>query len=155
MATPHVSGLVALLIAKGIEGPGEIHSKLIETSIDLGPEGKDPYYGFGLIDGYAALLGKKLDNPRVFAGVENKQNIKIKTSMITVNENGAFRLKDLEPGEYKIFGWRDVNNNNIIDSGDYFGSFPDTPQKFVEEKHDLEFEIGYISDIGFQIIIEK
>ena len=57
MATPHVAGLAALIWSKY---PGftaqDVFEKIVLTSEDLGPTGFDPYYGYGRIDTYAALL---------------------------------------------------------------------------------------------------
>lgn len=58
MATPFVSGVVALLIAKhrksGGVTPIDTQAELVEhlrrTAVDAGPQGKDPNYGYGLID---------------------------------------------------------------------------------------------------------
>jgi major intracellular serine protease len=58
MATPFVSGVVALLIAKhrklGGTTPIDTQAELVEhlrrTATDAGTQGKDPNYGYGLID---------------------------------------------------------------------------------------------------------
>lgn len=121
MATPHVSGVAALLIANGISGPENIRSRLASTAIDLGEPGKDNYYGYGLIDAYAALLGKKLKSPVVFAAHINGNNLIIKSEIKNVSADGTFTLQEVETAECYIIGWRDVNENRIIDSGDYFG----------------------------------
>lgn len=121
MATPHVSGIAALLIANGITGPENIRSRLAITAVDLGDPGKDNYYGFGLVDAYAALLGKKLKEPVVFAAKIEGNNIIIKSEIKRVSSDGTFILKEIEEKDCYIIGWRDVNENKIIDSGDYFG----------------------------------
>ncbi len=64
MATPFVSGVVALMLAKHRDFGGQTVVKtqadLIEhlrkTAIDAGAPGFDPYYGFGLINPEALLL---------------------------------------------------------------------------------------------------
>lgn len=57
MASPHVAGTAALVIAAGItdaNGNGrindEVRSRLDQTADDLGKPGLDPQYGFGLVD---------------------------------------------------------------------------------------------------------
>lgn len=55
MATPHVSGLAALLASHGVTAPDKIRQALEQTARDLGPSGWDPEYGWGLIDAHAAL----------------------------------------------------------------------------------------------------
>ncbi|NOZ67927.1 MAG: S8 family serine peptidase [Deferribacteres bacterium] len=55
MATPHVAGVAALLIANGITGPDNVREALQSTAKDLGPAGWDPTYGWGRVDAAAAL----------------------------------------------------------------------------------------------------
>ena len=55
MATPHVSGVVALLIANGKTNPADVREALEKTAKDKGSAGWDPEYGWGIIDAKAAL----------------------------------------------------------------------------------------------------
>ena len=54
MASPHVAALAGLLAAQGRSAP-EIRRRIQRTATDLGPEGKDKYYGWGLIDANKAV----------------------------------------------------------------------------------------------------
>lgn len=54
MASPHVAGTAALVIASGVTGPDAVRARLQETAEDLGPTGKDDAYGYGLVDAQAA-----------------------------------------------------------------------------------------------------
>jgi subtilisin family serine protease len=57
VATAHVSGLAALLIARNPAlTPGAVQAILMRTAKDLGPKGRDDAYGAGLVDAYEALL---------------------------------------------------------------------------------------------------
>ncbi|HQL24350.1 MAG TPA: S8 family serine peptidase, partial [candidate division Zixibacteria bacterium] len=58
MASPHVAGVAALLIAKngGSMAPADVRAALQNTAEDLGAAGWDQYYGYGLVDANAALL---------------------------------------------------------------------------------------------------
>jgi serine protease AprX len=56
MATPHVSGTYALMLENNPAlKPSEIKQILENTSVDLGPTGKDNDYGSGRINAYEAL----------------------------------------------------------------------------------------------------
>lgn len=64
MATPHVSGSAALLLARpqacdtnndGKCSPDEVQIRLQNTALDLGESGFDPLYGWGLVDALAAV----------------------------------------------------------------------------------------------------
>jgi len=58
-ASPHVSAVAALVIATRRVGsnpnPGAVERRIKETARDLGPDGYDDRYGFGLLDAAAAL----------------------------------------------------------------------------------------------------
>jgi serine protease len=58
MATPHVSGVAALLIAQGTyTTPAAIQNRLQSTAEDKGATGWDSRYGWGIVNAYAALNG--------------------------------------------------------------------------------------------------
>lgn len=60
MATPHVSGLAALLVARGVTRPDKIAAAIENTAEDLGPAGWDQEYGWGIINAKAALAYRVL-----------------------------------------------------------------------------------------------
>jgi serine protease len=56
MATPHVSGVAALLISSKPDAtPDEVRAAMQNTATDLGISGWDKYYGYGLVNAAAAL----------------------------------------------------------------------------------------------------
>ena len=55
MATPHVTGLAALLVSRGVTRPDKVAEAIEVTARDRGPAGWDKEYGWGLIDAGAAL----------------------------------------------------------------------------------------------------
>ncbi len=55
MATPHVAGVAALVIASGVTGPDNVREVLQSTAKDLGAPGWDEVYGWGRVDAAAAL----------------------------------------------------------------------------------------------------
>jgi hypothetical protein len=59
MAAPHVAGLAALIASQspGIS-PANIERIIRGSARDMGPAGKDDFYGYGLIQPRAALFGK-------------------------------------------------------------------------------------------------
>ena len=63
MASPHVAGTVALMIAAGITT--DIRNELQSTADDLGDSGLDWLYGYGLVDAEeaAGVIGGILDPP--------------------------------------------------------------------------------------------
>jgi serine protease len=57
MATPHVSGLAAMLMQQGVTSPAAIEALMTRYATDLGPTGRDNEYGHGLINPRASLRG--------------------------------------------------------------------------------------------------
>jgi subtilisin family serine protease len=61
MAAPHVTGVVALVLAARTLGahpsPAAIGKRLRDTAVDLGSPGFDGFYGAGLLDAARALSG--------------------------------------------------------------------------------------------------
>ena len=55
-AAPHVSGVAALLVARGVRGQAAT-SRILSTATDLGAPGQDPEYGAGLVNARAAVAG--------------------------------------------------------------------------------------------------
>lgn len=72
MATPFVTGVVALMLAKHrtqdgatpVRNNGELREHLRRTATDAGPVGHDPAFGFGLINPEALLAGLPGAAPR-------------------------------------------------------------------------------------------
>lgn len=58
MASPHVAGTAALVIAAGIT---DVRTQLQTTADDLGDAGRDPQYGFGLVDADGAVAPAEPD----------------------------------------------------------------------------------------------
>jgi subtilisin family serine protease len=55
MASPHVSGVAALIASEGITGPAQIRARLQNSADDLGEPGVDPAYGKGRINAARAV----------------------------------------------------------------------------------------------------
>ncbi len=55
MATPHVAGVAALVIATGLTAPDQVRAAIQTTARDKGAAGWDPYYGWGIVDAYGAV----------------------------------------------------------------------------------------------------
>lgn len=65
MSTPHVTGVVALMLSYGI--PSKNIRKILRTfSKDLGAPGYDTLYGFGRIDAFSSLGGDDTTGPYIF-----------------------------------------------------------------------------------------
>lgn len=56
MSCPHVAGVAALVIASGVTTNVEVRNRMASTAEDLGAAGRDPLYGYGLVDAEHAVL---------------------------------------------------------------------------------------------------
>jgi len=125
MAAPHVTGLAALLMAKGYAGrdsSGEeiIRNILRETALDLGDSGWDKYYGYGLIQAFDALNFNEERRPLLVQILSTSGQI-LKEAEVEVD--GSFYVSGLTENYIKIRVWRDFNGNKEIDKGDLIGYF--------------------------------
>lgn len=93
MATPHVSGVAALIWSKY---PGatnkQVRDALTSTAEDLGAAGRDNSYGFGLIRAKAALDALAALNPGSGSGDTTPPVISGVASRITNAKNGSFEI---------------------------------------------------------------
>jgi subtilisin family serine protease len=55
-ATPHVAGVAALLVSKGLRGQAAV-DRILATADDVGPAGPDPQFGAGIVDARRAVAG--------------------------------------------------------------------------------------------------
>ena len=61
-ATPHVSGIAALLVSLGLRGQA-VADRIIATAVDAGTSGPDDVYGAGIVNARAAVAGLKPPEP--------------------------------------------------------------------------------------------
>jgi serine protease len=90
MATPHVSGVAALVIANGVTGPDNVRNRLQSTAEDKGTPGWDEEYGWGLVDA-AAALGGELPSPHI-------TNVEILDTSISLGDSFTVRVDGTNNG---------------------------------------------------------
>lgn len=66
-ASPHVAGVAALLVGKGLRGQEVVH-RLMATARDVGTSGPDPLYGAGIVNARQAVAGLPGGGPGAPAG---------------------------------------------------------------------------------------
>lgn len=93
MAAPHVTATVALMIANK---QTNIRENLHNTAIDLGPAGKDSYFGYGLVHAKPAALGEdKLAPVVTFLTPDNNSQVsgEVKVELNIQDENSIIGAK--------------------------------------------------------------
>lgn len=120
MAAPHVAGVAALLIGRGITGPAAIQSRLESTATDLGAAGKDNEYGSGLVNAAAAvgIIGSRLC---AFSGLLSGATISRGSDVAGTSDTGAFTVSNAESGIRSLFAWQDFDNSGTVTPGDIYG----------------------------------
>jgi serine protease len=122
MATPHVAGLVALMISRGITGPSNIQTILQNTATDLGTPGFDTQFGWGLVNAFAAVGGgAAASRLRAFSGVIIGSTITRQSDIVEVRSDGTFTITAAQTGTKSVFVWQDFNGNGSVDDGDTYG----------------------------------
>jgi serine protease len=122
MATPHVAGLVALLISRGITGPANIQSVLQSTATDLGAPGFDNEFGFGLVQAAVAVGGGSgATRMCAFSGEIVATTITRQSDVVRVAASGSFTFANAQSGVKSVFVWQDIDGNSSVNAGDAFG----------------------------------
>jgi serine protease len=119
MATPHVTGIVALMISRGIVGVENIRNLLRATAIDLGPLGYDIYYGAGLVNAYSAVTFEDGWQPLMVFSVDENGNV---DNVTVANALGRFTLEVRKP-RVKIYAWLDFDGDENLSYGDLYGYY--------------------------------
>lgn len=138
MATPHITGVIALMISQGITDVEDIRAVLRKTAIDLGDQGWDQYYGAGLVDAYAAVTWQDDWEPLIVYSVNEKYEV----DQITFADNQGNYQFDVKSQNVLIYAWMDFDHDNEISSGDlfgYYGYVSGDPLKGLPEVINLNF----------------
>lgn len=121
MATPHVSGVVGLMLANGIP-KSEVREILHRTSMELqGRRGFNDTFGYGLINAYWAV--NAVEDMRIIQGLRDGSEITVVAETTVPVKGEQFRM-ELVQGEYQLIAWVDVNGNGVLDTSDYYTETP-------------------------------
>jgi subtilisin len=140
MASPHVAGTAALVVGAGVADLNsngrvndEVRQILIDTAQDLGPAGRDTFYGHGLVNAAAAVTyTPSPPDPAVAVTVAtNKTTYSsgVDTSAqvtVTVKDEGGAAIAGLAASSFATLvdgGARAVTFAETATPGTYTGSF--------------------------------
>ncbi len=102
MATPHVSGTVALMLqANPTLDVTELKQLISQTAIDLGAAGMDNDYGWGRINAYAAVTAALAGVGTLNGTIYSSGGGTVENAMILVTDTGQ-RVYSNEFGEYSV-----------------------------------------------------
>ncbi len=125
MATPHVAGLIALMISRGVTGPTTIQAALRATATCVSaPSLPCPNleYGAGLVNA-AAAIGGGAGPTRMcaFTGSLVGTVITRQSDMRPVMSNGTFSITNAQSGVASVFVWQDIDGSMTVSPGDIYG----------------------------------
>lgn len=121
LASAHVAGVAALILANENLSPAELRSRLKNTSLKLA---YDENHNPGLIDAFRAVTNQEHSRIFVFVGEENWNSASYMSeeSTYTYNQDGEdyFEIATVEPGARHIYAWIDWDNSGTLSSDDLF-----------------------------------
>jgi len=105
MASPMVSGVTALILAKNpFLTSSEVISILKKSSTDLGPSGRDPQYGNGKINAYKALVNTP----------ESMSDIDVSDKPFTIDGSNKLRISFTPPKDTTISLYVEDTNGQVL-----------------------------------------
>ncbi|CAM4060257.1 S8 family serine peptidase [Deinococcus frigens] len=108
-AAPQVSALAALLLSKGVTGDAaSTLARLNATATDLGAAGRDPLFGFGMINA-AAALGAPNISDTLGLRLQDSRGLVFQPAVDALGRFTAY----LGSGTFNVIGGRDRNGNGI------------------------------------------
>lgn len=117
MAAPQVSGVIALMLAAGID-PTDVRALLQETAIDLAETGRDEKTGYGMVNAYAAVSQAPISRTRVVAHRKDGTFL----GPIARPVDRSYLLNGITSDErFYITAWIDVDSDGMLSAGDYLG----------------------------------
>ena len=144
MATPHVSGVAALVLAREPAlTAAELRTRL--TSYAVGPAS---VYGAGLVDAYNSLTKTFGPPTQLFARLYAVATGAI-VRTVTAQAGGAFAFDEVPDGNYFVFAGADEAGDGLIGMpGRVWGAFggsatPDTISVLGRGSHPVSFSIGF------------
>jgi subtilisin family serine protease len=126
MAAPHVAGVAALVLAAN---PGlsnaQLRLRLESTAVPLGASGRDPRFGYGVVNAHRAVNNIVAPTPGRFVRVHDTVTGEAVRTVQT-DASGAFSVSHLPAGRYHVVaGEDDGGDGGIGMRGRRFGWFGD------------------------------
>lgn len=119
-AAPHVTAVVALMLARGnVESPLEA-MRLLEMTARRRTPGFDETEGWGMVDAYGAVSA---GIPLVFPGTEHGGTLTMSAPPVkALGAGGAFVWNGYVEGTPTIYAWVDADQSGTVNESDYFGN---------------------------------
>jgi len=139
MASPHVAGVAALVIAGEGLSNVEVRTRLQGTADDLGDAGWDPKYGYGLVDA-AEAAGVETNEPPTVS-IDSPADGSTFDSGATISFSGT--ASDFEDGDLTAnLVWTSSRDGEIGTGGSFSTTLSDDEHTITAEVIDLDEATG-------------
>lgn len=116
MATPHVTGVAALLLAQTPSlTVAQLRSRLTSWAVDAGTPGPDNLYGAGIVNARNSLTQSFAPPAELYALLYDATTGRLVATRPTTK--GAYSFTGLDDGNYWVYGGADENGDGQIAAG--------------------------------------
>jgi len=122
MASPHVAGVIALMREANPDlTPDEVKQILYETAVDLGEQGKDTAYGWGVIDAFEAVMKAMENDPLAILAHSPKPNSFTAGTgtQISVTFNHHMNDTTITSASFIVYGRSSGPHSGVVSYDDY------------------------------------
>ena len=113
MATPHVSGVAALVLAQNPSlTPAQLRARLTTYAVDAGAPGPDNQYGAGIVNARNSLTQTLAPPTQAYARLFSTGGQLLATAAVAAD--GSYAFTGLGDGSYTVFGGTDENGDGLI-----------------------------------------
>jgi subtilisin family serine protease len=113
MATPHVSGVAALILAQNPSlTQAQLRARLTTYAVDAGAPGPDNQYGAGIVNARNSLTQTPAPPTKTYARLFSASGVLLATAAVAAD--GSYAFTGLGDGSYTVFGGTDENGDGQI-----------------------------------------
>jgi YD repeat-containing protein len=113
MATPHVSGVAALLLAQDPSlTQAQLRARLTSYAVDAGAPGPDDQYGAGIVNARNSLTQSFAPPEQLYARLYDASGRLLATT--TAAADGSYAFTGLGDGSYTVFAGADENGDGQV-----------------------------------------
>lgn len=127
MAAPHVAGVAALLLAQDPSlTAADLRTRLTGHALDLGPAGRDDFYGEGLLNARNSLTGTDASSGALYAALYQADTGAL-LEVVPADAGGSYGFPGLEDQSYYVFAGQDREGDGLLGiAGRRWGTFTST-----------------------------